>query len=407
MANSHGVSKSASRVSRVLTTDFCPWANRFVYWLKEPIGWFVLATLISVMVGLYFSPVGWTLAASLSAIMLVGMLWPFIAVRTARCELRPEVDCVHEGDACRMLVSVRNRIPMPLWGLAVEGYLDCDREAASPTVGLACVPPLCISQFGLAVTPAMRGRYPIHTPTVACSFPFGIWTARRPLAETKTLTVWPKIYRIEGTCPMMGRALAEQGDGNRGGRSGDFVGVRGYRRGDSAKHINWVASAKVESLMVTERSGPQCVELDVMVDTTATQSREQLADRIRVAASVLVHLHQLGLPMRITIGNRPLRLIPGATGRRQILDALAMVPTDGTPDARLEYTPTGKNAAIVFTRDAQRGEVVRMIDPDGGMRRGDGRSGGGCRERALPMGESIGEQVRDFWTEVHDVDFAA
>src|SRR6056297_1563667 len=118
----------------LLTTDFCPWANRFVYWLKEPIGWFVLATAISVTIGLYLSPIGWTLAASLSAIMVVGMVWPLVAVHVTTCQLRPEVDGVHEGESCRMIVSVRNRIPLPVWGLAVEGYLDCAGDQAVPTV---------------------------------------------------------------------------------------------------------------------------------------------------------------------------------------------------------------------------------------------------------------------------------
>ena len=202
MAMAHEVPRSAGWLSRVMTTDFCPWANRFVYWLKEPIGWFVLATAISVLIGLYFSPIGWTLAASLTAIMVVGMAWPLVAIHVTTCSLRPETDCIHEDDACRMVVSVRNRVPVPVWGLAVEGYLDCESDDAMPTVGLACVPPLCVSDFGITVSPSLRGRYPIQTPHVSCSFPFGIWTARRKLATTKSLTVWPKVFPVDGTCPI-------------------------------------------------------------------------------------------------------------------------------------------------------------------------------------------------------------
>ena len=43
----HDLRKGKSWVARFLTTDFCPSANRFVYWLKEPVGWFVLAASVS------------------------------------------------------------------------------------------------------------------------------------------------------------------------------------------------------------------------------------------------------------------------------------------------------------------------------------------------------------------------
>ena len=49
MAMVHDVPEGKNWAARLLTTDFCPWANRFVFWLKEPVGWFVLATAISVM----------------------------------------------------------------------------------------------------------------------------------------------------------------------------------------------------------------------------------------------------------------------------------------------------------------------------------------------------------------------
>ena len=144
MALVHDARKEQSWLACVLTTDFCPWANRFVYWLKEPIGWFVIAFAASVIVGMYANPVGWTIAAALACIILVGMIWPLIAVWASSCELRPEVDAVHEDSSCRMIFSTRNRLPLPLWGLAVEGYLDCEDDESLPVVALlACAAYLC------------------------------------------------------------------------------------------------------------------------------------------------------------------------------------------------------------------------------------------------------------------------
>ncbi|WP_146455880.1 DUF58 domain-containing protein [Rubripirellula tenax] len=384
-----------------MTTDFCPWANRFVYWLKEPVGWFVLATAISVMVGLYFSPIGWTLAASLTAILVIGMAWPWVAVRVTRCGLHPETDAVHEGDSCRMVLSVRNRIPLPVWGLAIEGYLDRHMAGeTNPTASLACVPPLCTAEFCIDVTPRLRGHYPVTRPQVTCSFPFGIWTARRELPDVNPLTVWPKCYSILGLFPVAGRTNADQGDGSRGGRSGDFVGVRSFRRGDSAKHVNWVASARSDSLVVTERGGPQSVDLDVFIDTSRGASRESLDRRIRVAASVLSSLHQVRVTTRVRLGDRWLTYRLDVRGRRQMLDALASVPVDG--ETCQPMIPAVSKASITVTGSADGEVAIRISDPQGGR-----RGGGKTREIVVAMDDDLGIALASLWQEVRDARSAA
>lgn len=401
MAVVHAAPTEQSQLSRLMTTDFCPWANRFVYWLKEPIGWFALATMVSVMIGLYFSPIGWTLAASLAAIMLTGMAWPWVAVRVTQCGLRPETDAVYEDTSCRMVLSVRNRIPIPVWGLAIEGYLDnrCSDER-NPTVGLACVPPLCTADYSVNVTPTLRGHYPATKPQVACSFPFGIWTARRELREVRPLTVWPKVYRVLGMLWIVGQINADEGEGNRGGRSGDFVGVRSFRRGDSAKHVNWIASARSDSMIVTERGGPQSVELDVFIDTCRHASRDSLARRIRVAASVLDSLHHSRIRTRVRLGNNRLTYKLDPRGRRQMLDALASVPADG--EACEPIRRVGSQATIVISGSV-RGEVLIRIDnPRGGR-----RAGGATHEIIIANHDDLATAMAGLWKEVRDANVAA
>ncbi|TWT84566.1 hypothetical protein CA13_60460 [Planctomycetes bacterium CA13] len=406
MAIVHAASARESWLSRLMTTDFCPWANRFVYWLKEPVGWFALATAVSVMIGLYFSPIGWTLAASLSAIMVTGMAWPWIAVHVTRCGLRSETDAVHEDTPFRMVLSVRNRIPLPVWGLAVEGFLDRDSsDEAKPAIGLACVPPLCTADYCVDVTPTLRGHYPVTKPQVTCSFPFGIWTARRELSDVKPLTVWPKIYPVLGVMPIVGKANADQGDGSRGGRSGDFVGVRAFRRGDSAKHVNWVASARSDSMIVTERGGPQSVELEVLVDTncyeaTSHASRESLARRVRVAASVLSSLHQSRIATRVRLGDRSLAYRFDSRARRQMLDALASIPINGEP---CEQISLGSARVRMVISGSSSGKVlVQINNPLGGR-----RAGGAIREILLGHSDHLATAMANLWKEVRDVDVAA
>ena len=140
MATAHDVSEGKGLVNRLLTTDFCPWANRFVYWLKEPVGWFFLATIVCLIVGQYVAPIGWTMATALISLITIGMVWPAIAVRAVACSLSSDHYHCHEGSACDLKLTARNRIPVPIWGLAIEGYLDRKsniQDEKIPTVALA------------------------------------------------------------------------------------------------------------------------------------------------------------------------------------------------------------------------------------------------------------------------------
>lgn len=407
MAMAHDAQQEQRRIERVLTTDFCPWANRYVYWLKEPIGWFVTATCASVLVGLYANPIGWTIAGALACIILVGMAWPLIAVWACSCRLRPEVEAVHESESCRMIFSVRNRVPIPVWGLTVEGYLDCEGDEQLPVVALSHVPPICVADYAIAVQPTMRGHYPVDAPKIACSFPFGIWTARRALNSLEPLTVWPRVYRIAGVFPLTGKVNTDVGDGQRGGRSGDFVGVRGFRRGDSPRHINWAQTAKTDTLIVTERGGPQNVDVELSIDPSMGMgdSRQTLAIRMRVAASILCNILDAKIPVRVMIGRTRVRCVAGSRGRRQLLNALADVPVDGSSDSpstaldcqhtriqvRSEQLPSQQVAHV----------IVQVTSPNGAS-----RSYGSSYRKTIHCDQRVEEQLMRLWQELGDVPLA-
>lgn len=415
MARERTARSGSAALARVFTHDFCPGANRYVYWLKEPVGWLILAAAASLLIGLFANPAGWTLAAALVAIIAVGMLWPLAATAAATAHLRPEVAHVHEGEPCRMILSVRNRLPIPIWGLAVEGYLGGDGggDEAAPTVALASVPPLCTADFPVSIRPAWRGRYPVKSPKLACAFPFGIWTARRALASAQPLTVWPTIYPVSGRCSLPGLAASRFGEGQRAGHDGDPVGVRPFRRGDSPRHIHWAQSARQDEWIVTERSGPQCVDVDVVVDTRLHDlgasaasprrpTREVLAWRIRIAASLLVNLHASGIPCRLWLSGRVISVEHGQRGRQRILDALTDVPLDGDPrSAPLEQTPAG---AVRLHVDSNEDGMPRVrvaltrISP----RAPDFR----CTLLLSPQEVSDG-RLRGIWQEVADAPLAA
>ena len=405
METFHELADGKSWAARLLTTDFCPSANRFVYWLKEPVGWFVLATSVSVMIGLYFAPIGWTLAAALTSVIAVGMVWPAIAVRAVTCSLSPKEQQVHEEDPCELQFTIRNWLPMPLWGLSVEGFLDrsckyVDTEKL-PTVALAFVRSLTTSTYRFSIQPDFRGRYPDGDATLTCSFPFGIWTAKRKLEDVTPITVWPKVFPITGQAVLQGRNPAEMGEGERSGRAGNFIGIRDYRNGDSLREVNWIATARYGDLVVTERSAPQSCNVEVIIDVGAYEDREQLANRIRVAASVLANLHHSSIPLTVRIGKRVIHVMRGRNGFVQMMDALARVPAEGLGEQQPE-TPLLDRLSVTISSNQNGDIVVCAADPDANRRLSQHHM-----HRAISAEQDLAFQLLSLWPEVRDANLVA
>jgi uncharacterized protein (DUF58 family) len=336
----HHFAKAAAMANH----DFCPWANRYVYWLKDPVGWFVIATVASLLVGAFLSPLGWAAAAGLAGILLLGLGFPWIAVRTVHCELSPLDPEIHERDSTFLELSVRNRLPIPIMGLMIEEYFtpkfildDPLRNESDPDVGLSLVPGFSTATYRLPICPEYRGRYPKGSPKIACSFPFGIWTARRGLDHFRSVIVWPLLVPLTSEIEISGNLAAEVGNGLRPSSQGDFIGVRDFRRGDSLRSIHWVQTARTDSLIVCERGGPQkqAIELHLRTDPSSgsrQEIRENLAWRIRFMASLIDLVVSRHYPFRLYLNGRLEIVSQAAIGKRRAWELLTDIPLDGLVD---------------------------------------------------------------------------
>lgn len=339
----------------LLTTDFCPSLNRYVYWLKEPIGWFALAGIASLLLAVYVSSVGWSLAAMIGAILLVGMAWPQAAVWAAVGSLRPLLNEVSEDDECVMVLRLHNRLPFPLLGIAIEGYFDRTGDETRPTLALAQVPAWSRAEYRIRVRPDLRGHYPLQQPLVTCAFPFGLWTARKPLADCQRLTVLPRHYPIEDQPAWSVGQRADNGDGDRVGETGETLGVRQFRSGDRLRNIHWSQTARTGEMTVCERGGPCQPHINLVLDIRSKsswpvgdplpgdhtaivqQQRHAIAAAVRVAASLGVAWHSRQGVLKWTLLGDEQHLAQGCTcgvgarGRHQWLCGLASIPADGLP----------------------------------------------------------------------------
>ena len=82
------IHKAASNVDDVLNHDFCPWANKYVYWLKKPMGILIVAAIAAFLCGLFVTPQGLVISAAIMATLALGIVWPWIGLLGLSCELR-------------------------------------------------------------------------------------------------------------------------------------------------------------------------------------------------------------------------------------------------------------------------------------------------------------------------------
>jgi uncharacterized protein (DUF58 family) len=358
-----------SKLVALANTDFCPSFNVYVYWLKQPVGWFVVALVCSILIGAFFSPIGWAIAAGLSAILLLGLGFPWLATRLLRCELRCETNELHEGDHANLVLKVRNPLPLPVLGLVVEDYFQTavpaghtvESDQSRFECGLAKVPAFSSAEYLLPIQPEYRGSYPNGEPSIACGFPFGIYTARKSVGTVAPVLVRPLLLPIVGECEFTGNKMAEVGDGNRPSHHGDFLGVREFQRGDSLRSIHWVQSARLDSLVVCERGGPQKSPINLSLSTvrcagSALEARENLAWRVRIVATLVDLLSARHIPIQLWIDDELKPLPNGKATAKAAWDHLASIPLDsvketiGTADASSDSGFLAKSSTPVARR---------------------------------------------------------
>ena len=62
---------STTTLTELLNTDFCPWANRYVYWLKKPLGILIVAAAASLLCGIFVAPQGYVIAGTIAATIVL------------------------------------------------------------------------------------------------------------------------------------------------------------------------------------------------------------------------------------------------------------------------------------------------------------------------------------------------
>ena len=322
---------SVRRLWRLANSDFCPNQNAWAYQLKRPVVLLSIAAALGLFCGFAINPLAYLVGGTLVLVVLIGLAWPAIAVRAAEVEVDWGRSRTVEGQTVGVKLRVRNRLPVPLGGLVVTG-LDGLDDAKLPMLR-----PRERRVVQWQATCLRRGVFPLaeRTPNddtaisdanaggaaIQTQMPFGVWTATQPIAVAGRLVVQPATTPLEGLVD-----LGEPRDGEerptdrRAGTTGDLLGVRRFREGDSLRHVHWAQTARQRELIVCERQATIAAAVRVGVDLPGDADR--LEKTIRAAASVARRLVEGGTGVELVLPDRTLRSDGPLTS---LLDGLAAV----------------------------------------------------------------------------------
>jgi uncharacterized protein (DUF58 family) len=138
---------------------------------------------------------------------------------------------------------------------------------------------------------ARRGRYRESSFGLATRFPFAFLTKTRDVALEREIIVYPQIEPTDELSDILPLLQGEFESFMRG-RGSDLYRIREYMPEDSARHVDWKATAKTGSLKVREFSRADERRLCIIFDNplAGTVSDAAYERAVRLAASLAWHL---------------------------------------------------------------------------------------------------------------------
>ena len=305
--------------ARLPLSDTLALTQRNVYILPTGAGWMLALTLLVLLVASinYQLNLGYLLTFLLAGSAVIGMHICHANLRGLTLHLKaPEPHFMGTSTAFEVQLSSERKAPRYGIALSVHGTGKAPHHWAwtdEPAQGQSGVQ--------VAFRPERRGLHRVPTLTAETRFPLGtfrVWTYWRPAAQ---VLVYPAPEApappLPPGEPRAGGTASAQAAG-----TGEFEGVRAYRRGDPLQRVVWKKAAKSGELVSRDALQSQRTELWLDVNRAALPDPE--ARIARVTAWVL-QADRLGLAWGLRLpGGVEIAQGEGAAHRRRCLEALAL-----------------------------------------------------------------------------------
>ncbi len=300
--------------ARLPLRDVTVLTQRNVYILPTRPGFMLAATLLVLLVASinYQLNLGYLLTFLLAGSAVVGMHVCHGTLRGLTMNLlAPDPQFVGASAVISIsLHSTRKSVRHGI-GLAVLG---------SDQWVWADVPAQGSAQVHVAFKPSSRGLHRVPTLTAETRFPLGtfrVWTVWRPAAQ---VLVYPL---PEAHPPPLPPGEPRAGGAASADRhaTGEYDGVRAYRRGDPLKMVVWKKAAKADELV--SRDAQQAQRFELWLDLAQAGSGTLEPKLSRLCAWVLAS-EKLGLDYGLRLNGIQIKPGSGPAHKNHCLEALAL-----------------------------------------------------------------------------------
>ena len=301
---------------RLPLADTIELTQRNVYILPTRPGFMLGLTLAVLLVGSinYQLNLGYLLTFLLAGCGVVGMYVCHGTLRGLTLNLSPP-EPQYAGASATLAIVLTNERRSIRYGIGLA-VLDSRHEDRWVWTD---VPALGQSTVHVAFKPKRRGLHRVPPLTAETRFPLGtfrVWTVWRPAAQ---VLVYPAPEAFPPPLPP-GEPRAGGAAAARVQSTGEFDGVRAYRRGDPLKLVVWKKVAKAQELVSRDTQQAQRYELWLDYAQAGAQAPEQRLSRL---TAWVLQAERLGLDYGLRLPGREIKPGTGEAHKRLCMEALA------------------------------------------------------------------------------------
>jgi uncharacterized protein (DUF58 family) len=287
-----------------------------VYILPTRAGFMLGLTLIVLLVASinYQLNLGYLLTFLLAGSAVVGMYVCHGTLRGLRMNLlQPDPQFAGASATVSIVLTNERRSVRYGIGLAVLESTRQDRWVWTDVPGLGQ------STVQVAFKPGRRGLHRVPPLTAETRFPLGtfrVWNVWRPASQ---VLVYPAPEAFPPPLPS-GEPRSGGPVGAKAQSTGDFDGVRAYRRGDPLKLVIWKKAARADELVSRDTEQTQRYELWLDYARAGPMDVEHRLSRL---TAWVLQAERLGLEYGLRLPGQQIRPASGEAHKRRCLEALA------------------------------------------------------------------------------------
>jgi uncharacterized protein (DUF58 family) len=302
--------------ARLPLSDTTTLTQRNVYILPTRPGFMMGATLLVLVIGSinYQLNLGYLLTFLLTGCAVVGMHVCHATLRGLTLNLAaPDPQFAGASAALRIALTTNRHSVRRGIGLAVLDSPIADKWVWTDVPGMGS------AVVNVAFKPERRGLHRVPTLTAETRFPLGtfrVWTVWRPAAQ---VLVYPQPEAVPPPLPP-GEPRAGGSASAKVRSTGEFDGVRQYRRGDALKLVVWKKAAKTGELVSRDAEQAQRYELWLDFQQAGHSDTEMRLSRL---AAWVLQADRLGMEYGLRLPGVNVPPASGEAHKRRCLEALA------------------------------------------------------------------------------------